>query len=337
MAEAAWRKYEATKDASWVARAKESGAAALKLSPTLSEVQVTLAIIANGTGEYESAVATLNSVLERDPTNAVAYRELGQAYDALGDTAKAESTFLRAVKARPATGRPTTRSAASTRDISGTPTPPRSSNASSRSRQTTRAAIAISAGCICSSGSGTRRCPRSRQRRSLAHRGFGGRTLRRPISSSSATRRRHRPTSTRRSSSPKDHRLWYNLASVYLWTPGSEAKANAAFARCVTLGEEARKVNPRDQAVFARLAACYAHLGDGEKARAAAADAEKLGTLRGNTRLMLAQAFEQLGDRAQALANVKAAMASGVSREEVESTRSLDALRKDPAYAATRQ
>ena len=52
---------------------------------------------------------------------------------------------------------------------------------------------------------------------------------------------------------------------------------------------------------------------------------------------MLAQAFEQLGDRAQALANVKAAMAGGVSREEVESTRSLDALRKDPAYAATRQ
>ena len=101
MAEAAWRKYEATKDAAWVARAKESGATALKLSPTLSEVQVTLAIIANGTGEYESAVATLNSVLERDPTNAAAYRELGLAYDALGDTAKAEATFQRAVKARP--------------------------------------------------------------------------------------------------------------------------------------------------------------------------------------------------------------------------------------------
>ncbi len=67
------------------------------------------------------------------------------------------------------------------------------------------------------------------------------------------------------------------------------------------------------------------------------ADAEKLGTLTGSVRLMLAQAFEQLGDRAQALANVKAAMAGGVSREEVESTRSLDALRKDPAYAATRQ
>jgi tetratricopeptide (TPR) repeat protein len=136
---------------------------------------------------------------------------------------------------------------------------------------------------------------------------------------------------------PKDQRLWYNLASMYLWTPGSEAKARAAYARCAALGEDARKVNARDPSLFARLATCYAHLGEADKARAAAADAEKAGTLTGNIRLMLAQAFEQLGDRAQALAYVKAAMASGVSREEVESTRSLDALRKDPAYAATRQ
>jgi eukaryotic-like serine/threonine-protein kinase len=337
MAEAAWRKYEATKDASWVARAKESGATALKLSPTLSEVQITLAIIANGTGEYENAVATLNSVLERDPINATAYRELGNAYDALGDTAKAESTFLRAVKARPGDWsaynslggfyarhqRHADAAAQFERVVALTPDNPRGyTNLGGMylfQRQWDKALPALE--------TATKLGPSGIRWSNLATAYF------RQQRYADAAQAFEHATEME----PKDQRLWYNLASMYLWTPGSEAKARAAYARCAALGEDARKVNARDPALFARLATCYAHLGEADKARAAAADAEKAGTLTGNIRLMLAQAFEQLGDRAQALAYVKAAMASGVSREEVESTRSLDSLRKDPAYAATRQ
>jgi hypothetical protein len=64
------------------------------------------------------------------------------------------------------------------------------------------------------------------------------------------------------------------------------------------------------------------------------ADAEKLGASNGTVLLLLAQAYERLGERARALEKVSAALAAGQSREEIESTRSLDALRKDPQYAA---
>ena len=334
VAEAYWRKYEATKDAAWVTRAKESGATALKLSPTLSEVQVTLAIIANGTGEYESAVAALNSVLERDPTNAPAYRELALAYDGLGDTAKAEATFLRAVKARPGDWsvynslgafyarhqRHADAAAQFERVVALTPDNARGyTNLGSMyvmQRQWDKALPALE--------TATKLGPSGTRWSNVATAYF------RQQRYADAAKAYEHATEL----DPKDHRLWYNLASVYLWTPGSEAKAAPAFARAATLGEDARAVNARDPALFARLANCYAHLNDAPKARAAAAEAEKLGTLNGSVRLMLAQAFEQLGDRAQALANVKAAIAGGVSREEIESTRSLDALRKDPQYPA---
>jgi tetratricopeptide (TPR) repeat protein/predicted Ser/Thr protein kinase len=336
MAEAAWRKYEATKDATWVARARESGATALKLSPSLADVQVTLAIIANGTGEYENAAAMLNSVLERDPTNADAYRELGRAYDALGDTARAEATLQRAVSARPGDWatynslgafysrhqRPADAAAQFERVVELTPDNARGySNLGSMYvllKQWDKAFAALE--------TATKLGPTGPRWSNL-----GTAYFRRQRFGDAAKAYEHATELD-----PKDHRLWYNLASAYLWTPGSETKSAPAFTRAAALGEEARAVNARDPALFARLANCYAHLNDGDKARAAAAEAEKLGGTNGSVLLMLAQAFERLGDRRQALAKVAAAAASGVSREEIESTRSLDALRTDPAYVAPR-
>ena len=101
LAESNWRKYEATKDSTWIDRATEAAKTALRLNPTLSQVRVTLGLIAIGTGRYEDAVTELTSALSQDPSNADAYRELGRAYDALGDTTKAEATLKTAVGARP--------------------------------------------------------------------------------------------------------------------------------------------------------------------------------------------------------------------------------------------
>jgi serine/threonine-protein kinase len=336
IAEACWRKYEATKDTTWVTRARESGATALRLSPSLSEVHVTLAIIANGTGEYENAVTTLNSVLERDPTKADAYRELGRAYDALGDSAKAEATFVRAVKARPGDWsaynslgsfyfRHQRLDAAAEqfgKVVALTPDNARGySNLGSvyaQQRQWDKAFPALEAA--------TKLGPTGSRWSNLATAYF-----RRQRFSDAAVAFEHATELD-----PKNDQVWFNLASAYLWTPGSESKASPAFARAASLGEEARAVNARDPALFARLANCYAHLNQPDKARAAAADAEKVGKTNGTALLLLAQAYEQIGDRSTALAKVKAALAAGLPREEVESTRSLEALRTDPAYAALR-
>ena len=101
LAEACWRKYDLTKDERWLNRAQAAGAAALRLSPSLAQVRVTLGMLAIGTGRYEEAITELNAALVQEPTSADAYRELGRAYEGLGDTTRAESTFKAAVAARP--------------------------------------------------------------------------------------------------------------------------------------------------------------------------------------------------------------------------------------------
>ena len=304
VAEAYWRKYEATKDASWVPRAREAGAHALELSPSMSEAQITLAIIANGTGEYEKAVTALNAVLAREPTNADAYRELGRAYDLLGDFPKAEATLLRAVNARPGDWSaynslgmlylaPAAAGGRGEAVREGRGADARQRARLQQSRRDLRHAAAVGQGLP---GAGSRDASRS-DRRALVqsrHRLLPPAALRR---SGQGARARHgaRIRRTIRCGSTSRPR--------YLWTPGSESKAPAAFAKAAELGEGARAVNPRDASLAARLANCYAQLNEPQKARAAVADAEKLGP-NSAALLLLAQAYERLGDRTRALERV---------------------------------
>ncbi len=85
------------------------------------------------------------------------------------------------------------------------------------------------------------------------------------------------------------------------------------------------------------MAECYAHLNNRRSAESLAAEAEALAPKDARVWLQTAQAFEQLGDRAAALRRVEVSLRLGLSREEVESSRSLEALRKDPAFASLPQ
>jgi tetratricopeptide (TPR) repeat protein len=93
-------------------------------------------------------------------------------------------------------------------------------------------------------------------------------------------------------------------------------------------------VNPRDAQLLGRLANCYAHLGDAARARALAAEAEAASPQDSRVLLLSGQVHERLGDRAQALARVSAALERGLPIEEIETARSLEALRNDPAFKA---
>jgi tetratricopeptide (TPR) repeat protein len=324
LAEASWRKYEITKEPTWVARARQSGATALNLSPTLSQAHVTLAIIANGTGEYEQAAKLLTAVVEREPLNADAYRELGRSYEALGDRTKAEATLQRAVAARPSdwmaystlgtfyvrVQRLADAAAQFEKVVQLTPDNPRGlSNLGSTYGMLQRWDQAIPAleRATTLSPTGTR----------WSNLGTALLRLRRYDEAAKAFK-----AST--ALDPDNYMVWYNLASAYLWIPGTDKKALPAFERAVDLGEKARKVNPRDALLLGRLANCYAHLGKPTEARGLAAAAEATSADDPRVLLLSAHVHELLGSRTEALAKVSAAMQS----------RSLDSLRADPGYAA---
>ncbi len=337
IAETYWRKYEATKDAAWVERARESGQTALRLSPALAQVRVTLGLMAIGTGRYEEAITELTAALTQDPANADAYRELGRAYDALGDTVRAETTFKTAIGARPgdwtaynslgrfyaAHRRQADAAAQFERVVALTP-----DNARGYSN------LGSMYGLL---GQWDRAFPALEKATALDPTGPNfsnvGTAYFRQGRFPDAVRTLERATEL----GTKDYQVWFNLASAYQWVPAGEAKARPAFERAADLAEQERRVNPRDALLVARLAACYAHLGDRERARQLVSEAEGLAPKNARVFLLSAQVFEQIGDRGQALRRVFAALDRGLPKDEIESTRSLDALRNDPAYVATRK
>ena len=332
LAEAYWRRYELTKDAAWAVRAQTSGATALRLSPTLAQVRVTLGMIAIGTGQYEAAIGELTAALAQDPASADAHRELGRAYEAVGDNARAESTLRAAVTARPSDwsmynalgafyARLRRYDEAATqfeRVVALTPDNARGhSNLGgmyTQLRDWPRAFASLEKATVLG--------PNDRTWSNLATAYF---RQGRYQDAAAAFERAISLGAT-------NYQVWANLASAWYWVPGRESRSLEAYARAVELGEAERRVNPRQPALLSRLAECYAHLNNRRLAESLAAEAEALAPKDARVWMQTAQAFEQLGDRAGALRRLETSFKLGLSREEVESSRSFEALRKDPAY-----
>jgi tetratricopeptide (TPR) repeat protein len=337
LAEAYWRRYDLTKDATWAVRAQAAGTSALRFNPALSQVRITLGMLANGTGQYETAAGELRQVLQAEPANPDAFRELGRAYEGLGDRAAAESVLKSAITARPgdwsvynALGafyarqrRPAEAAEQFERVVQLTPDNARGfsnlGSAYAQLRDWDRAFAALEKATVLS--------PNERTWSNLATAYF---RQSRYTEAAAAYQRAIALGAT-------NHLVWFNLASALNSHPGSEGRAREAYTRAAELGEAERRINPRQPALLARLAACYAHLGDRDQSRALATEAETLAPKDASVWLVTAQVFEQLGDRPAALRRLSNAMRAGLPKADIESARGLDALRKDPAYASLSQ
>jgi tetratricopeptide (TPR) repeat protein len=332
VAEASWRKYETTKDVAWVERARTAAARALQLSPSLAQVHVTMGIVAIGTGRYEEAVTELTAAIAQDPANAEAYRELGRAYEALGDAAKAEATLKTAISARPsewslynALGalyfrrqRYADAAVQFERVVALTPDNGRGysnlGGAYAMLRQWDRAFPALERA--------TTLVPTATGFSNLGTAYF---KVRRYADAAGSFEKAIELGA-------RNFQVWLNLAGAYEFVDGGADKAKAAYQRAAELGEQDRQINPRQAILLARLGDCYAHLGDAAKARRLIEDAKGLSPRDASVFLTAAQAFERMGDRQQALAHVAGALERGLPRDDIETNRSLDALRSDPVY-----
>jgi serine/threonine-protein kinase len=101
LGEAYWQKYAASKDARWVASAREACGRALRSDAKLAAAHVCLGRIESGTGEREKAAVEFEHAVEIEPTSDDAYRGLADAYEDLGKPAEAEKTYRRAIELRP--------------------------------------------------------------------------------------------------------------------------------------------------------------------------------------------------------------------------------------------
>ncbi|MFC2088784.1 protein kinase [Calditrichota bacterium] len=101
LGEAYWRKYEATKDITFVEPAMTTCKRAIKQNDHFADVYVTCGMINIGIGKYEEAIQELKRALKTDSLNGVAYWKLGQAYQLIGDSTRALKSYQKAIEKRP--------------------------------------------------------------------------------------------------------------------------------------------------------------------------------------------------------------------------------------------
>ena len=101
LGEAAWRKWQATKDPKWSAAALEHALEALRLSPDQPEVRYAVALIYQGTGRRAEALSEMEQVARQRPTNDDVQRLMGRLYADTGRLDEGLAALRKAIALRP--------------------------------------------------------------------------------------------------------------------------------------------------------------------------------------------------------------------------------------------
>ena len=104
---------------------------------------------------------------------------------------------------------------------------------------------------------------------------------------------------------------WGNLAYVYSWMNGMDAKTIETFERAVQLAEAARGENPRDSYVHSDLGLYYAKLGQPDLALQRAGTAVSLSPDSGEILSAAAEVHELVGEREKAIELIRQSLDLG--------------------------
>lgn len=342
LAEAYWRKFDHSKDKTFIDKASQEARAALKLDEKHPHTHVALALISTGQGRFEGAIVEASRTIALDERNALAWRELGRAQQALNRMADAEQSFLKALELDPndwsalnqlggvrlITKRSTEAMVSFRRALEIAPDNVRALNnlgAALFDAGKTDEAIATFERSLSIAPNAT------------AAQNLGKIYYDRQLYADAA-----RAYSASVSLPGVTVAHWRNLGSAAYWVPGMREKSKAAYEQAVTLGEQARATNAKDPATLTALADSYAVLsrftedsratGWRDKAQTAAADSSKLALQNPGHLYTLAGVYEQLGERDHALQWLAKAINAGYPPATVQTSPWMKELRSDPRF-----
>ena len=329
---AQWLRYQVTRDPVWVDRARRACAAALELDSRLPEAALCVGTLENGTGEYQRAVETFTNAISQDATNDQAYVGLARSYERLGDDAKAEATYRRAIALRPQYW--------ASHDRLGMFYRERSRYVEAAEQFSIEVALTPDNPQAFLS-LGTQHGMLGRYEESLAafrrsaqlQPSFSayanlGMTLFRLRRFEDAAESLQRAQSMR----PGEYTVFSNLARIYYWT-GRRADARPLYEKAMSLGEGVLAVNPHDVSAHLTLADCAAKLG---RRADALKHLDAAGDVRHNPHelFFVALVHTQLGDAETALTYLEQAVSGGLAASELQAWIDLDSLRNHPRFQA---
>jgi serine/threonine-protein kinase len=337
LGEAYWRKFEAVKEKKWATMAIQECEKAYRLNSRLPEVNVTLGMIHSGTGQYDSAVVDFRRALDADATSAAAYRGLAKAYESKGGLVEAEKTYQKAIALKPDYW-------GGYNDLGGFyHRHTRYEEAIDPFRRVVDLTPDNYRGYNNLGGIYyyLKRWPDARQmfERSLALKktyatcsNLGTLYYKEGAYASAA-----RTYETALDLNDKNYLVWGNLAAAYYWAPGEREKAKKAYQHAIELAEQVLTVNPKDADVLSQLAGYYAMVG--ERTRSQSLIKKALSFASGNSQVMyvVGAAYEQMGNREEALHWIGEAVRNGYSLAEIEHEPELRELMADKRFQSLLQ
>jgi tetratricopeptide (TPR) repeat protein len=131
---------------------------------------------------------------------------------------------------------------------------------------------------------------------------------------------------------PSSYMSWGNLASAQNRIPGGKPQARETYLKAISVAEQARAKAPDDPGVVATLGSFYAGVGVDGKSTPMLRQAAALAPDNPQILYKVAEGYELLHRRADALQWIGKAIQAGLPRETVERNPELAALKADPAF-----
>ncbi len=329
LGEATWAQYESTRDPVRATAAQEYCAQAAKLDGTVAAPHICLGTVANGTGQYETAVGEFQRAVEAEPTNDAAYRGLGLAYQHVGKTAEAERTYQRAIDLRPhywagyswmgaflySQGRYDEAAHMFQRVIDIVP--------DSFRGYYNLGGIYILQGKYAQAV--------TLLERSVSMRPSGGGYsnlgtayfyLHRFADAAAAFEQAVRLDE-------RDYLSWGNLGDAYSRVPGKEAETRSAFQNALAYASAKVKVNPKDRESLSWAAVYNSELGNQKAAQENINSALRGAAADPNLLYRAALVYLRAGDKDVALEYLRKAVAAGLAVDTVRASPSWDSMRSD--------
>jgi tetratricopeptide (TPR) repeat protein/predicted Ser/Thr protein kinase len=334
LGEAYWQKFELLHDQRLVNQATDSCRQAIQKDSGLSEAHICLGTVAQGTGKYEEAIAEFQKAAQSEPTRDAAASGLGRAYESVNKMENAEQAYKGAITLRPNYWAGYNR--LGTFYL-------RHGKFDSAAEMYTQVISLVPDSFIGYSNLGITRVLQGKYleaieplKRSLEIRKTGAAT------SNLATayfQQKHFGDAAKffeeaAALDPGNYELWGNLGDAYYWAPGMRDRSVAAYRKALSLGEEQRKVNPRNANLLSYLAGYHAMLGEVRAAHEKIAEALQLMPRDPEVLYYAGLVYAQSGETQKAIGSLQQAVAAGYSAAGIRDTPNFGTLQHDPRFRA---
>jgi len=327
-------KYQLDKDTRWIEEALANCQKAQQLDDRLPVVYVTLGHIHRNTGKYDLALQEYQRALQLDPRSADAVIGLAESYDSAGRTADAEAAFRRAIALRPDSWEGYNHLGSFLDDHQ------RYDEALAQLRHAIEltpdnAPLYLNLGAVDIDTGDPKRFPEAEQmlRKSIAlgpsyqaYTNLGYLHIQQKKYAEAAD-----ALEKALQMNDRDYISWGNLALAYAGLKDRE-KEGKAQDREILLLEQAARDTPRDAMVQANLGLLYAKKKLREKAIPRIQSALALSSDDPNVLEAVGEAYENLGDRVQALQYVNKSLQKGYALTVLKNVPDLQGLISDPGF-----